>query len=41
MDRTRVEVPLDRFGFAGVPITVPGLAEAHELVPEIDPGLRV
>jgi cobaltochelatase CobS len=38
MDRTRIEVPLDRFGFTGVPMTVPGFAETHELVPQIDPG---
>ena len=36
MERTRVEIALDRFGFAGVPLTVRGFAEAHELVPEID-----
>ena len=38
MERTRVEVALDRFGFVGVPMTVPGFAEAHELVPEFDDG---
>ena len=38
MERTRVEVALERFGFAGVPLTVRGFAEAHELVPEIDDG---
>ena len=38
MDRMRMEVPLDRFGFAGVRITVPGFAETHELTPGIDAG---
>src|SRR5207249_11000806 len=38
MERTRIEVPLDRFGFAGVPMKVPGFDEAHELVPDIDNG---
>jgi hypothetical protein len=38
MDRTRIDVALDHFGFAGVPLTVPGYAEAHELVPQIDEG---
>ena len=35
MERTRVEIPLDRFGFLGVPITVSGFAEPHELVPDV------
>ena len=38
MDRTRIDVALDHFGFAGVPLTVPGYAEAHELVPQVDEG---
>lgn len=36
MERMRVEVPLGRFGFAGVPLTVSGFAEPHELVPEVE-----
>ena len=35
MSRTRIDFALERFGFVGVPLTVPGYAEAHELVPQI------
>ena len=35
MERTRVEIPLDRFGFHGVPISVSGFGEPHPLVPDV------
>jgi cobaltochelatase CobS len=37
MSKTRVEVPMSKFGFEAVSVTTPGYAEAHELVPELEP----
>jgi cobaltochelatase CobS len=36
MDNTQVEVSLSKFGFEGVPLTVIGFAEKHDLIPDID-----